>query len=272
MSMSNATLSKERREYLKKKKIRKTSVLFTQIFILAALIASWEILANLGVIDSFLMSQPSRIVKTFLNLSANDLPLHLGVTCYETLTGFLLGACGGTLLAVALWWSDFLSQVMEPYLVVLNSLPKIALGPVIIIWVGAGTQAIIVMALAISLIVTVMEMLNGFLNTDKETIKMVRTFGATRWQLFSKVVFPSNLHTLFNSLKVNIGLSLVGVIAGEFLVSKAGLGYLIVYGGQVFQLDLVMTGVLILAVVAALLYQCVVLLEKWVDRRLQHTA
>ena len=103
--MSNATLSKERREYLKKKKIRKTSVLFTQIFILAALIASWEILANLGVIDSFLMSQPSRIVKTFLNLSANDLPLHLWVTCYETLTGFLLGACGGTLLAVALWLS-----------------------------------------------------------------------------------------------------------------------------------------------------------------------
>ena len=266
--MSNATLSKERREYLKKKKIRKTSVLFTQIFILAALIASWEILANLGVIDSFLMSQPSRIVKTFLNLSANDLPLHLGVTCYET--GFLLGACGGTLLAVALWWSDFLSQVMEPYLVVLNSLPKIALGPVIIIWVGAGTQAIIVMALAISLIVTVLEMLNGFLATDPEKIKMARTFGASRMQILQKIVFPSNLTTLFNSLKINIGLSLVGVIAGEFLVSKAGLGYLIVYGGQVFKLDLVMTSVIILAVMAAVLYQAVVILEKYVSKRISH--
>ena len=270
MSMSNATLSKERREYLKKKKIRKTSVLFTQIFILAALIASWEILANLGVIDSFLMSQPSRIVKTFLNLSANDLPLHLWVTCYETLTGFLLGACGGTLLAVALWWSDFLSQVMEPYLVVLNSLPKIALGPVIIIWVGAGTQAIIVMAPAISLIVTVLEMLNGFLATDPEKIKMARTFGASRMQILQKIVFPSNLTTLFNSLKINIGLSLVGVIAGEFLVSKAGLGYLIVYGGQGFKLDLVMTSVIILAVMAAVLYQAVVILEKYVSKRISH--
>lgn len=173
-------------------------------------------------------------------------------------------------MAVALWWSDFLSQVMEPYLVVLNSLPKIALGPVIIIWVGAGTQAIIVMALAISLIVTVLEMLNGFLATDPEKIKMARTFGASRMQILQKIVFPSNLTTLFNSLKINIGLSLVGVIAGEFLVSKAGLGYLIVYGGQVFKLDLVMTSVIILAVMAAVLYQAVVILEKYVSKRISH--
>ena len=173
-------------------------------------------------------------------------------------------------MAVALWWSDFLSQVMEPYLVVLNSLPKIALGPVIIIWVGAGTQAIIVMALAISLIVTVLEMLGGFLATDPEKIKMARTFGASRMQILQKIVFPSNLTTLFNSLKINIGLSLVGVIAGEFLVSKAGLGYLIVYGGQVFKLDLVMTSVIILAVMAAVLYQAVVILEKYVSKRISH--
>ena len=148
-----------------------------------------------------------------------------------------------------LWWSDFISRVMEPFLVVLNSLPKIALGPVIIVWVGAGSQAIIVVALAISMVVTILEMLNGFINTDSEIIKMATTFGASRSQIFTKIVFPSNICTLFNSLKVNIGLSLVGVIAGEFLVSKAGLGYLIVYGGQVFQMDLVMCSVIILAVV-----------------------
>ena len=272
MMTTTAAISKERAVYLKKIRRRKVNIRLCQVLILVFLLALWEVLARVGVIDAFVMSQPSRIVKTLMNASNNNLALHIGVTCYETLIGFLLGTGLGVGLAVLLWWSPFLSKVSEPYLVVLNSLPKIALGPVIIIWVGAGTQAIIVMALAISLIVTVMEMLNGFLNTDKETIKMVRTFGATRWQLFSKVVFPSNLHTLFNSLKVNIGLSRVGVIAGEFLVSKAGLGYLIVYGGQVFQMDLVMTGVFILAVVAALLYQCVVLLEKWVDRRLQHSA
>ena len=154
---------------------------------------------------------------------------------------------------------------------VLNSLPKIALGPIIIIWVGAGTNAIIVMALAISLIVTVLEMLNGFMHTEQEKIKMVQTFGATRRQIFTKVIFPSNLSTLFNSLKINIGLSLVGVIAGEFLVSKAGLGYLIVYGGQVFKLDLVMTSVIILSVVAALLYEGVVLLERLVNKCINHT-
>ena len=153
---------------------------------------------------------------------------------------------------------------------VLNSLPKIALGPVIIILVGAGTKAIIFMALAISLIVTVLEMLSGFRSTDKELIKMAATFGASKRQIFTKVVFPFNIVTLFNSLKINIGLSLVGVIAGEFLVSKAGLGYLIVYGGQVFQLDLVMASVIILSVVAALMYEGVVLLEKLVMRWYGH--
>ena len=168
------------------------------------------------------------------------------------------------IIAVILWYSKFLSKVTEPFLVVLNSLPKIALGPVIIIWVGAGTPAIIVMSLAISLIVTILEILNGFLNTDKEKIKMVKTFNANRFQVLTKVVLPANISTFLNSLKINLGLSLVGVISGEFLVSKAGLGYLIVYGGQVFKLDLVMTSVIVLGIFAALLYQCIVLLEKFI--------
>jgi NitT/TauT family transport system permease protein len=208
------------------------------------------------------MSQPSRILKTFSNMLAKGLMEHVGVTCLETIIGFILGTLFGTLIAVILWWSDYISSVMEPFLVVLNSLPKIALGPVIIIWVGAGSQAIIVVALAISLVVTVLEVLSGFKGTDNEKIKMIKTFGANRRQIFMKVVFPSNIDALFNSLKVNIGLSLVGVIAGEFLVSKAGLGYLIVYGGQVFQMDLVMCSVIILAIVAAMMYRAVILLEK----------
>ena len=178
------------------------------------------------------------------------------------MVGFLSGTMLGIVIAIILWCSKFLSNVAEPFLVVLNSLPKIALGPVIIIWVGAGTSAIIVMALAISLIVTILEILNGFINTDSEKIKMAKTFNANKFQILTKIVIPANISTFINSLKVNIGLSLVGVISGEFLVSKAGLGYLIVYGGQVFQLDLVMASVVILAVVAALMYEAVVLLEK----------
>lgn len=255
-------VSHERMLYLKGRKRRRRLVRTAQIAILVLFFAQWEILARLGVIDSFILSQPSRILRTYANMAENNFFLHIGVTVFETLVGFLLGAALGTGLAVALWWNDFIAKVSEPYLVVLNSLPKIALGPVIIILVGAGTEAIIFMALAISMIVTVLEMLSGFRRTDGEYIKMARTFGASKAQIFLKIVFPYNITTLFNSLKINIGLSLVGVIAGEFLVSKAGLGYLIVYGGQVFKLDLVMASVLVLSVVAALMYEGVVLLER----------
>lgn len=255
-------ISIDRQKYLKKVKLRKVEIFATQIFIVIAFIAIWEILAQTGKIDSFITSQPSRIVKTFMNLSSNDLLEHLRITCTETLIGFAIGTFAGVVIAIILWWSPFISKVSEPFLVVLNSLPKTALGPVIIIWVGAGMPAIIVMALAISLIVTILEILNGFLHTEEEKIKMAKTFNANKIQILTKIVIPSNIPTFFNTLKVNIGLSLVGVISGEFLVSKGGLGYLIVYGGQVFQLDLVMTSVIILAVVAALMYESIVLLEK----------
>ena len=168
----------------------------------------------------------------------------------------------GTVIAVILWWSEFLSKVLEPYLVILNSLPKIALGPIFIVWFGAGTTSIIVIALAISLIVSILEVLNGFLATDEEQIKLVKTFGAGRLQIFTKVVLPANLPVIINSLKINVGLSWVGVIVGEFLVSKSGLGYLIVYGGQVFQLDLVMASVIILCIAAGIMYKAVVLLQQ----------
>jgi len=266
------SLSEERINYLAAKRRRKAAIQITRAFVLILFILMWELLARLKIIDSFIMSQPSRMAATILSLGTNGLAKHVAVTCFETLTGFVLGVLAGNLIALMLWWSDFLSKVADPYLVVLNALPKIALGPVIIIWVGAGMQAIIVMALAISLIVTVLEMLNGFLNTDPELIKMVQTFGASRRQTFLKIVFPSNLRTLFNSLRINIGLSLVGVIAGEFLVSKAGLGYLIVYGGQVFQMDLVMTSVVILAAVAALLYRGLTFAERKVINAVSHNS
>lgn len=255
-------ISQDRKKYLRKIKINKIKILAVQIAILIIFIALWEILANTGNIDSFITSQPSRIFKTFLDLSSNNLLEHLRITCIETLVGFLLGTVLGALIAIILWWSPFISKVSEPFLVVLNALPKIALGPVIIIWVGAGMQSIIVMALAISLIVTILDILNGLLLTDKEKIKMAETFNANKFQILTKIVIPANIPTLFNTLKVNIGLSLVGVISGEFLVSKGGLGYLIVYGGQVFKLDLVMTSVIILAIVASIMYESIVILEK----------
>ena len=268
--MYNNEISKERKKYLSQKRKRKNAVFICRLLFIAVFIAVWEIGGRFGLIDTFVLSQPSRIVGVLLDYKQNELLLHIGTTLFETAVGFLLGVIIGCLIAILLWWSPFLSKVSEPYLVILNSLPKIALGPVIIIWAGAGTRAIIFMALAISMIVTVLEMLNGFNNTDKELIRMLQTFGANRFQIFSKIVLPYNIETLFNSLKINIGLSLVGVIAGEFLVSKAGLGYLIVYGGQVFKMDLVMTSVLILAAAAAILYELIVISQRLTLKYINH--
>jgi len=265
---TEAPISAEHARYLRKLKREKAAVRLTQILVLVLMVALWEILADARIIDPFITSQPSRVVDTIKTLYAEGvLFTHIGITCLETVIGFLLGTVLGVLIAVALWWSQFLSQVSEPYLVVLNSLPKIALGPVFIVWIGAGPVAIIVMTLAISLIVTILEVLNGFVNTDPDKIKLVRSFGGTKCQVLTKVLLPASFPNIINALKVNVGLSWVGVIVGEFLVSKAGLGYLIVYGGQVFKLDLVMTSVVILAVAATLMYQGVVYFEQWVLKR-----
>ena len=255
--------SKERLLYLRRTRNEKAAVYSVRIFILVAIFGLWELAGNLGWIDPFIMSQPSRILNTIANLYAKgDLFPHIGISCLETVVGFLLGTVAGTLIASLLWWSKFLSRVSEPYLVILNALPKVALGPIFIVWVGAGPKAIIIMTLAISLIVSILEVLSGFMATDIEKIKLLQTLGANKWQVFTKVVLPANFGTMVNSLKVNVGLSWVGVIMGEFLVSKAGIGYLIVYGSQVFQMDLVMASVIILAVAAAVMYQGVLLLEK----------
>lgn len=262
--MSNEiNVSPERQAYLRRSRRNKMMILFTQIFILIFFFALWEIAANLRLIDPFITSQPSRMLNTLKILHVGgSLYLHIGTTIWETFVGFTVGTVGGIIVAIILWWSEFLAKVSEPYLVVLNALPKIALGPIIIVWMGNGMPAIIAMALLISIIVTIISMLNGFLSVDRDKIKLLETFGATRYQILCKVILPASLPNIFSALKVNVGLSWVGVIMGEFLVSKAGLGYLIVYGSQVFKLDMVMTSVVILAAAAAAMYLGVSYLEK----------
>ena len=259
-------MTEQRAIYLNKKKREKIALKLAQIGLLVLFICGWEVLAQRGIIDAFIMSSPSRIVSTMANFQTNGLIHHAGVTFLETVIGFTLGVMIGLVVSYLLWASRFLSKMMAPYLVVFHALPKIALGPIIIIWVGAGMQAVITMALAISVVVTIMEMVAGFEATDTDLLKLASTLGASKWQLFSKIVFPSNLHTFFNALKINIGLSLVGVIAGEFLVSRAGLGFLIIYGGQVFQMDLVMTSVVVLAFMAVLFHLLIIMFDALVTK------
>ena len=261
--MKPESISLQRQAWLRQRQRTRQAVMALRIGLLAALFIGWELAARLGAIDAFIMSSPSRMWETFLSLwRSGNLFLHLGTSVWETAAGFLLGTLLGTGVAILLWWSPFLSRVLDPYLVVLNALPKTALGPIFIVWIGAGPASIIAMTLAISLIVTILDMHNGFLATSPDQIRLMRTLGASRRQVLTKLVLPANFTTMINALKVNVGLSWVGVIMGEFLVSKAGLGYLIVYGSQVFQMDLVMTTVLLLAAAAALMYQCILWLER----------
>ncbi len=262
------TYSDEHKAFLKTIRSNSRKVIIIRIGLLVALLGMWELSAGLGWIDPFIMSSPSRIVSTIVSLyNSGELFMHIGVTLWETIVGFFLGTVMGIGIAIGLWWSPLVAKTLDPYLVVLNSLPKIALGPVIIIWVGAGEGAIITMALLISVIVTVMSMLNGFLEISEEKILLMRTFGATRLQVLRMVILPASVPTMISTLKINVGMTWVGVIVGEYLVSKAGLGYLIVYGGQIFKLDLVMASILILAVVAALMYLAVAYAEKRYTRK-----
>lgn len=270
MSVNSSTLavSKEHMEYLKERKLYRWKVVITQLFLFIGLIILWEIAARAKWVDSFITSQPTKIIETIISLyQEGELYHHIFITVVETIIGFISGTVLGTGVAVILWWSDFISEVLDPYLVVLNALPKIALGPILIVWIGNGPPAIIAMALLISLVVTILGVYSGFSQVDGDKVKLLKTFGATKLQILQKVILPASVPTIIAALKINVGLSWVGVIVGEFLVSKAGLGYLIVYGGQVFKLDLVMASVIILAVAAALMYQAVVYLEslfmKW---------
>lgn len=259
-----------RKQYIDRQRKRKRSVFIGRVLILVAFFALWEILTTLDILDPFIFSSPRRIVHTVINLlQSGELARHVGTSVLETVCGFSIGTAAGIMIAVCLWWSPFTADVLEPHLIVLNSLPKTALGPVFIVLMGAGTGSIIAMTLAISLIVTILNVLNGFLHTDREKVRLLRAMGAGRMQIFTKLVLPSNLATIVNVMKVNIGLSWVGVITGEFLVSKAGLGYLIVYGSQVFKMDLVMASVLILAIFALIMHIGIVMLESFVRKRFE---
>lgn len=261
--------SEEARKYIKKKKIDKIKIIFSQIFILIGFLLLWELLSSKEIINSFLFSSPSAIFKLLRQyIVTGELYNHIYISLYETILGLLIGTCLGIVIAITLWWSKTLAKIMDPFLVVLNALPKTALAPIFIIWAGTGVKGIVVVAVSISLILTILSALNYFKSVDEEKIKMLRSFGANKWQILCKLVIPGNMVNLVNIVKINIGMSWVGVIMGEFIVSRAGIGYLVVYGSQIFKLDLVMMGVLVLAVIAYVMYQIVNIIEKTLKKKL----
>ena len=257
--------------YLKKIKNNNRIVIFFQLFIFVSLLLIWELLAYKNVINPFISSSPSRVFKTIIELFNNDLFKHIFITLYEIGISFIIGSLLGLLIASILWWNRTLARIIDPYLTVLNSLPKVALGPIIIIWIGANQSAIIIMALLISTIVCIMNIYHYFNETDSNKIKLMKSLHATKKQIYFKLILPSNIsnlistlnfNTIISTLKINISMTLIGIIMGEFLTSKAGIGYLIMYGSQVFNLNIVITGTIILAIIATLLYYIIYTIEK----------
>ena len=263
----NLQFSKEHAKFLHKLKKDKITITLFQISILIIILGVWEILGQLKLINTFITSSPSRIMSTIVTLfESGDLWYHMGITLFETMVGFVIATLLGSIIAIALWWSEKLRKILDPYIVVLNSLPKIALGPLIIIWVGAGMQSIITICVLVLIIITVISMLNAFTECDKDKILLMRSMGASKWQILTKLVLPNALPQFVSILKINVGMSWVGSIIGEYLVSSAGLGYLIVYGSQVFQLDLVMSSIVLLCILAGMMYGIVSIIEKKITK------
>jgi len=256
--MSSAQL-----EYLNSCKKEKRFIRSWQWIIMVLFLGFWEIGARTGVINSFVFSSPSGVFETIVSMAKDgSLWYHTGITLAETFVSFFLILIFGIGIAVVLWWNTRLSGIFEPYLVMLNSLPKSALAPVFIVWLGANMKTIIVAAVSVAVFGTVLTLYHSFAETEEDKLKLIVTLGGKKKDILTKVILPGNIPTVVSLMKVNLGLSLVGVIIGEFLAAKAGLGYLIIYASQVFQLDTVIASIFLLCVISVLLYHGIARLEK----------
>ena len=248
-------------DYLRREKRRSILILVSRLLLLVLCLAIWEVAARTKLVNPMLTSYPSALWPTFLDLAENGkLGLHTWATFKATMIGFASSMCLGIAIAAGLWWSDFVYKVLDPFLVVANAMPKIAFVPIFYIWLGSE-YSVYGMAVSIAVFVTILAAYEGFRATDLNKIKLARTLGASRGQILTKVVLPGSVPALISALKMNIGLSLVGVIVGEFQSASEGLGFLIINGSQVFKLNIVMTAITVLGVLSGVMYLVIARIE-----------
>ena len=254
-------------EYVAKQVRRRKLVSLARVLLLVFFLVLWEVSARMGLINDFIFSSPSCIVRCFYSMVLDgSIFLHTGVTILETLISFALVVVIGIFGAVLLWSSRSLSEILDPYLVMLNSLPKSAMAPILIVWLGANMRTIVVAAISVAVFGSILTLHNGFMNVDPDQVKLIYSLGGNRKDVLFKLLLPGSVPLIISNMKVNVGLCLVGVIIGEFLAARSGLGYLIIYGSQVFQLTLVMTAIVILCILSAVLYQGIAVVEKRMKR------
>lgn len=257
-SEADRPVSARQEEFLRAHHRHHHTITFCRFFLFLLFLGIWELAARLAWIDSFFFSSPSGILQYLRQMFADhSIYSHTGITLLETIVSFLLVTVLSLSAATLLWYFGSLSEILEPYLVVLNALPKSALAPLLIVWLGTGTTTIIVAGISVAVFGSVISLYTGFCQTDPEMCKLIYTLGGDRKDALRKVILPSSVPLILSNMKVNIGLSLVGVIIGEFLAARRGLGYLIIYGSQVFQLNMVITSIIILCLIAMAFYQLI---------------
>ena len=255
-------MSPKQRAYLKKIKRDNLLILLTQIIIIISFLLTWEFLSKYNIINSFIFSSPSKIIKTLISLISNhNFFNHLYTTTKEVLISFSLGFIISLIISILFYLVKPIYKVFDPFITMLNSLPKVAIGPLILIWCGANIKSVIIMALLINLIVSLVTIYTGMVNVNKNHLLLFKSFKASKLQTLYYLIIPSSLSSIISSIKLNLSLSFIGVIMGEFLVSKEGIGYLIIYGTQVFNLDLVLTGVAVLIILSYIFYKPIAILE-----------
>lgn len=260
---SREPVSDKQLEYVRKIKRNRILIRIYQLLIFTGFLLIWEYTARHGIINDFIFCSPSKLFATLVTmLKDGSLLHHIGITLYETLMSFVIVIAGSLIIATLFWWNKTLSRVMEPYLVILNALPKSALAPVLIVWLGSNKTTIIVCACSVAIFGSILNIYTGFVNVDTDKIKLIETLKGNRFQCLKLVVLPSNIPNIISIMKVNIGLCLVGVVIGEFLAAREGLGYLIIYGSQTFKMSNVLLSILILCVIAMLLYMVLQHIEK----------
>lgn len=261
-------ISHEQLIFLKKIRHHRQFVFTARILLLILFLLQWELCANAGIVDSFIFSSPSRIARCFWEMTLDQsIFLHIGITLYETLASFACVTLFSLLVAVLLWSSRKLSEILEPYLVVLNSLPKSALAPLLIVWLGATPTTIIVAGMSVAVFGSILNLYTAFITVDEEKIRLIYTLHGKRQHILTKVILPSSIPAVISNMKVNIGLCLVGVVIGEFLAAKSGLGYLIIYASQTFKMTWLLMSICILCLIAMALYALINALEKWYQRK-----
>lgn len=261
--MTELRPSMAQQEFLDREKHHKNKVRTARYLLFVILLLLWELCSDFGIIDSFIFSSPVRVVSCFMEMASDgSIFLHIGVTLFETLLSFFLTVAIAILTAILLWSSRSISEILEPYLVMLNSLPKSALAPLLLVWLGNNMRTVIVAAISVAVFGSILTLHTGFSQIDPDKIKLIQSLGGSRLDVLTKVLIPGSIPLIISNMKVNVGLCLVGVIIGEFLSAKAGLGYLIIYSSQVFKMDMLVMAIVILCIVSTLLYQAIALLEK----------